>query len=60
MAPDLETALRHAFVGFIWSGSISRAGGALGHSQPAPSQQLRRLQRTVGHPLLRMARPACP
>ncbi|MGW3285185.1 LysR family transcriptional regulator [Streptomyces sp. NPDC001002] len=52
MAPDLETALLRAFVSSVRSGSISRAAVALGHSQPALSNQLRRLERTVGQELL--------
>ncbi|MGW1965150.1 LysR family transcriptional regulator [Streptomyces sp. NPDC001935] len=52
MAPDLETALLRAFVSSVRSGSISRAAAALGHSQPALSGQLRRLERTVGRRLL--------
>ncbi|WP_051901191.1 LysR family transcriptional regulator [Streptomyces aureus] len=52
MAPDLETALLRAFVSSVRSGSISRAAAALGHSQPALSSQLRRLERTVGRQLL--------
>ncbi|MCX5269443.1 LysR family transcriptional regulator [Streptomyces sp. NBC_00199] len=52
MAPDLETALLRAFVSSVRSGSISRAAAALGHSQPALSNQLRRLERTVGQRLL--------
>ncbi|MFE2533633.1 LysR family transcriptional regulator [Streptomyces sp. NPDC059371] len=52
MAPDLETALLRAFVSSVRSGSISRAAAALGHSQPALSSQLRRLERTVGRRLL--------
>ncbi|EDY56646.1 MULTISPECIES: LysR family transcriptional regulator [Streptomyces] len=52
MAHDLETALLRAFVSSVRSGSISRAAAALGHSQPALSNQLRRLERTVGQRLL--------
>ncbi|MEU1036148.1 LysR family transcriptional regulator [Streptomyces mirabilis] len=52
MAQDLETALLRAFVSAVRSGSISRAAAALGHSQPALSQQLRKLERAVGQPLL--------
>lgn len=52
MAPDLETALLRSFVTAVRMGSISRAATALGHSQPAVSQQLRKLESTVGRPLL--------
>jgi DNA-binding transcriptional LysR family regulator len=52
MTPDLETALLRSFVTAVRMGSISRAATALGHSQPAVSQQLRKLESTVGRPLL--------
>lgn len=41
-----------SFVTAARAGSISRAAAALGHTQPALSQQLRRLERAVGRPLL--------
>jgi DNA-binding transcriptional LysR family regulator len=50
--PDLETALLRAFVTSARAGSISRAAASLGYTQPALSQRLRRLERTVGRPLL--------
>jgi DNA-binding transcriptional LysR family regulator len=52
MAQDLETTLLRSFVTAVRSGSISRAATALGHTQPALSQQLRKLERVVGRPLL--------
>ncbi|WP_034262200.1 LysR family transcriptional regulator [Actinospica robiniae] len=52
MARDLETALLRSFVTAVRAGSISRAATALGHTQPALSQQLRKLESTVGRPLL--------
>jgi DNA-binding transcriptional LysR family regulator len=52
MAADLETALLRAFLTAARTGSISRAATALGHSQPALSLQLRKLERAVGQPLL--------
>ncbi|MEV5530475.1 LysR family transcriptional regulator [Streptomyces prunicolor] len=52
MGPDLETSLLRAFVSCVRSGSISRAANVLGHSQPALSGQLRKLERAVGQPLL--------
>ncbi|MFC4909511.1 LysR family transcriptional regulator [Actinomadura gamaensis] len=52
MARDLETALLRSFVTAVRAGSISRAATALGQTQPALSQQLRRLEGTVGRPLL--------
>lgn len=52
MARDLEIAWLRSFVTAVRSGSISRAATALGHTQPALSQQLRKLESAVGHPLL--------
>lgn len=52
MARDLETALLRSFVTAVRAGSISRAATALGHTQPALSQQLRKLERSIGRPLL--------
>ncbi|WP_433372163.1 LysR family transcriptional regulator [Actinoplanes sp. CA-142083] len=52
MARDLETALLRSFVTAVRTGSISRAATALGHTQPALSQQLRKLESAVGRPLL--------
>ncbi|MFD1052492.1 LysR family transcriptional regulator, partial [Kibdelosporangium lantanae] len=47
MAKELETALLRTFVTAVRSGSISRAATALGHTQPALSQQLRKLESVV-------------
>lgn len=52
MARDLETALLRSFLTAVRSGSISRAAAALGQTQPALSQQLRKLESAVGRPLL--------
>ncbi|MBO2449467.1 LysR family transcriptional regulator [Actinomadura barringtoniae] len=52
MARDLEIVLLRSFVTAVRVGSISRAATALGHTQPALSQQLRRLESAVGSPLL--------
>jgi DNA-binding transcriptional LysR family regulator len=52
MARDLEIALLRSFVTAVRMGSISRAATALGHTQPALSQQLRKLESAVGRPLL--------
>src|SRR5262245_15567327 len=52
MARDLETALLRSFVTAVRAGSISRAAAALGRTQPALSQQLRKLESAVGRPLL--------
>ena len=53
MPADLETALLRTFVTAARTGSISRAASALGHTQPALSQQLRRLERAIGEQVLR-------
>ncbi|GAA2986625.1 LysR family transcriptional regulator [Streptosporangium longisporum] len=55
MARDLDIALLRSFVTAVRAGSISRAATALGRTQPALSQQLRRLERDVGSPLLHRA-----
>ncbi|MFI2651638.1 LysR family transcriptional regulator [Micromonospora fulviviridis] len=52
MARDLETALLRTFVTAVRAGSISRAATTLGQTQPALSQQLRKLESVVGRPLL--------
>ncbi|MFI6793247.1 LysR family transcriptional regulator [Nonomuraea sp. NPDC050383] len=52
MARDLEIGLLRSFVTAVRAGSISRAATALGHTQPALSQQLRKLESVVGRPLL--------
>ncbi|MEE6262834.1 LysR family transcriptional regulator [Plantactinospora sonchi] len=52
MARELEIVLLRSFVTAVQAGSISRAAATLGHTQPALSQQLRRLESVVGHPLL--------
>ncbi|MGW9132249.1 LysR family transcriptional regulator [Streptomyces sp. NPDC055681] len=52
MARDLETALLRSFVTIVQAGSISRAATTLGHTQPALSQQVRKLERAIGRPLL--------
>lgn len=52
MAKDLELTLLRSFVAAVRAGSISRAATALGHTQPALSQQLRKLENVVGRPLL--------
>jgi DNA-binding transcriptional LysR family regulator len=52
MARDLEIALLRSFVTAVRAGSISRAAIELGQTQPALSQQLRKLESVVGRPLL--------
>ena len=52
MARDLQTSLLRSFVTAVRLGSISRAAAALGLTQPALSQQLRKLESATGRPLL--------
>jgi DNA-binding transcriptional LysR family regulator len=52
MPQDLPTSLLRSFVTAVRSGSISRAAATLGVTQPALSQQLRKLERIIGRPLL--------
>ncbi|MER7278423.1 LysR family transcriptional regulator [Dactylosporangium sp. NPDC000244] len=52
MPRDLEIGLLRSFVAAVRAGSISRAATSLGQTQPALSQQLRRLEGVVGRPLL--------
>lgn len=52
MTIDLDTGLLRNFLVCTRLGSISRAAGALGRTQPALSQQLRRLEDLVGDVLL--------
>ncbi|HEX7390074.1 MAG TPA: LysR substrate-binding domain-containing protein [Acidiphilium sp.] len=52
MVADLDTGLLRNFLVCSRLGSISRAAGALGRTQPALSQQLRRLEDLVGDALL--------
>jgi DNA-binding transcriptional LysR family regulator len=52
MAKDLETAWLRSFVTAVRMGSITRAAAVLGQTQPALSQQLRKLESTIGRPLL--------
>lgn len=52
MPRELETVLLRSFVTAVRAGSISRAAISLGQTQPALSQQLRRLESAVGRSLL--------
>ncbi|WP_433019704.1 LysR family transcriptional regulator [Kribbella sp. CA-294648] len=52
MPEDLPTSLLRSFVTAVRFGSISRAAATLGVTQPALSQQLRKLERIIGRPLL--------
>ncbi len=49
---NLQTDLLRSFVSVVELGGHSRAGEALGRSQPAISLQIRRLEELVGRPLL--------
>jgi DNA-binding transcriptional LysR family regulator len=55
MATDLDTGLLRNFLVCTRLGSISRAAQSLGRTQPALSQQLRRLEDIVGEALLQRA-----
>jgi DNA-binding transcriptional LysR family regulator len=55
MPADLDIALLRAFVASARGGSISRAAAGLGRTQPAVSQQVRRLEVLLGSSLLRRA-----
>ena len=50
---DLDATLLRTFLACVRNGSISRAALVLGRSQPAVSQQLRRLEDLIGEPVLR-------
>jgi DNA-binding transcriptional LysR family regulator len=52
MGKELEIILLRSFVAAVRAGSISRAATTLGQTQPALSQQLRKLESVVGRPLL--------
>jgi DNA-binding transcriptional LysR family regulator len=52
MVQDLDTGLLRNFLTCARMGSISRAALATGRTQPALSQQLRRLEDIIGKPLL--------
>jgi len=52
---NLQTDLLRTFVSIVDLGSFTKAGAALGRTQPAISLQMRRLEELVGHPLLRQA-----
>ncbi len=52
METNIPTELLRAFVSVVDLGSYTRAASALGRTQPAVSQQLRRLEALIGAPLL--------
>jgi DNA-binding transcriptional LysR family regulator len=52
MAQDLELGLIRTFIAVVRAGSISRAATALRRTQPAVSQQLRRLETFFGQMLV--------
>lgn len=53
MTPDIDLVLLRSLAAAARTGSLNRAAMRLGLTQPAVSQHLRRLERTVGEPLLR-------
>lgn len=53
MTAELDLPLLRAFIACVRLGSISKAAALSGRTQPAISQQLRRLEDIVGEPLLR-------
>ena len=57
---NLQTDLLRTFVSIVDLGSFTKAGAALGRTQPAISLQMRRLEELVGHPLLRQDGPLVP
>lgn len=52
MTADLDTGLLRAFVAVLRAGSINRAASVLARTQPALSQQIRKLEEHVGQTLL--------
>ena len=53
MTTEIELAHLRSFAAAARTGSLNRAAQALSLTQPAVSQQLRRLERAVGAELLR-------
>ncbi len=53
MSKDLDTAALRCFIGAVRTGSMGRAAAALGRTQPAISQQIRRLEDILGCRLVR-------
>jgi DNA-binding transcriptional LysR family regulator len=50
---NLQTDLLRTFVSIVDLGSFTKAGAAIGRTQPAISLQMRRLEELVGRPLFR-------
>jgi|SRR5579863_7257814 len=50
---DLEISALRCFIAAVRTGSMSRAAPALGRTQPAVSQQIKRLEDVLGRPLVR-------
>jgi DNA-binding transcriptional LysR family regulator len=50
---DLDVSALRSFTLAVRTGSMSRAAAALGRTQPAVSQQIRRLEDVIGHRLVR-------
>src|SRR5256885_450774 len=53
MTKDVDTAILRCFVSAVRTGSMGRAAEALGRTQPAISQQIRRLEDILDCSLLR-------
>jgi len=53
MAVDFDTAALRCFASAVRTGSMGRAADALGRTQPAISQQIRRLEDILGYRLVR-------
>jgi DNA-binding transcriptional LysR family regulator len=55
MTADVDTASLRCFISTVREGSMGKAAKALGRTQPAISQQIRRLEDLIGCSLLRRA-----
>ncbi|HRD79008.1 MAG TPA: LysR family transcriptional regulator, partial [Hyphomicrobiaceae bacterium] len=56
MNRDLDLALLRAFAAVVETGSVTSAAHTLNRTQAAVSQQLKRLEDTLGQPLFERAR----
>lgn len=50
--PDLDITLLRCFLTVLDAGGFARAASLLGRTQPAVSQQIRRLEDLLGHRLI--------
>ena len=55
--PDLDITLLRCFLTVLDAGGFARAASLLGRTQPAVSQQIRRLEDLLGHRLIQRASP---